>query len=514
MSDSGVKLRAFIAELKRRRVFRVAVLYAVVSFGFLQVADIAVPALRLPDWSITFVVALALLGFPVALALGWAFDLTRHGVVRTEPLPGETAAHKTSGRTSALIAVALVSLLTVALGLYILPRLPGWWSVEAAGAERADSRKLLVVLPFVNLGSPANEYFAEGITEEITARLAGVQGLGVIARTTAVQYKNTDKTVAEIGADLGVDYVLEGTVRWENVPDGPSRVRVTPQLIRAADATHVWAEIYEEPIASVFQVQSEIAEKVVGALGVTLVEPDRLALKSEPTKNLEAYSYYLLGNDILRSSTSQAGSQQALEMFERAIELDPGFELARKKIAEAHANVYWGNFRTLIGFPRDDVDRALDRVFPETFGDDSAAYFLAKATLLRRADRNAEGQIYFDSARAFLEPQVVARPTDARRHAQLGLAYAGLARRDEAEREGRRAAELTPVAEDAYTGAALADNLAHIYVLTGNYESAIDQLAALLSAQGPLSSAWLRVDPTWDPLRAHRRFQDLLATGN
>lgn len=510
MSDSGVRLRGFIAELKRRRVFRVAVLYAVISFGVLQVADIAFPALKLPDWSITFVVALALLGFPIALVLAYAFDITRHGVVRTEPLADETTPHGRAGRRPALIAVALVSLLTVAAGYYILPKLPGWWSVSAAGAERPDARKLLVVLPFVNLGAPADEYFAEGITEEITARLATVPGLGVIARTTAIQYKDTEKTVAEIGTDLGVDYVLEGTVRWEAVPDGPSRVRVTPQLIKAADATHVWAEIYEEPIASVFQVQSEIAEKVVGALGLTLVEPDRLALQSEPTGNLEAYSYYLLGNDILRSSTSQAGSQQALEMFERAIELDPGFDLARKKIAEAHANVYWGNFRTLIGFPQDDVDRVLDRISPETFGDDSAAYFLAKATLLRRADRRADEQAYFDSARAFLEPEVVARPTDARRHAQLGLAYAGLGRRDEAEREGARAVELAPIAEDAYTGGALADNLAHIYVLTGKGQAAIDQLAELLSAQGPLSSAWLRVDPTWEPLRGEARFQDLL----
>ncbi len=514
MSDSGSRLRAFVAELKRRRVFRVAAVYAVVSFGILQVADIAFPALKLPDWSITFIVALALLGFPVALVLGWAYDLTRHGVVRTEPLADESTAHHRLGRGPALIAVALVSVLTIATGWYILPRLPGWWSVKPAGAEGADVRKLLVVLPFVNLGSPANEYFADGITEEITARLASVQGLGVIARTTAIQYKDAEKTVAEIGAELGVDYVLEGTVRWENVPDGPSRVRVTPQLIKAADATHVWAQIYEEPIASVFQVQSDIAERVVGALGLTLVEPDRLALKSEPTRNPEAYSYYLLGNDILRSSTSQAGSQQALEMFERAIELDPGFELARKKIAEAHANVYWGSFRTLVGFPQDDVDRSLDRVFPESFGDDTAAYFLAQATLLKRADRPAEGRAFFDSARAFLEPEVVARPTDARRHAQLGLAYAGLGRQEEAKREGRRAVELLPIAEDAYTGAALADNLAHIYVMTGEYEAAIDQLATLLSAQGPLSSAWLRVDPTWDALRAHTRFQDLLAGGS
>ncbi len=514
MNDSGSKLRAFLAELKRRRVFRVAVVYAVVSFGILQVADIALPALKFPDWSITFVVALTLLGFPIALALAWAFDITPRGVVRTEPLPDETAPYLRPGRTLALVAVGIVSALTVVAGWYILPKLPGWWSVEAAGAERADARRLLVVLPFVNLGSPANEYFADGITEEITARLASVQGLGVIARTTAIQYKDADKTVAEIGDELGVDYVLEGTVRWESIPDGTSRVRVTPQLIKVVDATHVWADIYEAPIASVFDVQSEIAEKVAGALDVTLLEPERLALKSEPTQNLEAYNYYLLGNRYLQSSTSQAGAQQALEMFERALELDPSFELARNRLTEAHANVYWGSFRTLIGFPLDDVDRALARLHPESFGADTAAYLLARAIVLRRAGREPTARAYFDSARAALEPQVVARPTDARLHAQLGLAYAGLDQSAEAQREGRRAVELLPISEDAYAGAALADNLAHIFVLTGDHDAAIDELTSLLSAQAPVSPSWLKADPTWDPLRDDARFQSLLESGN
>ena len=189
MSDNPPRLREFLAELERRRVFRVAVLYAIVVFVILQVAEIVFPALRLPEWSLTFVVAISLLCFPVALVPAWYYDFTRQGVVRTKPLQVPGLSGK-SGRSIALASVVLVVLTTVAAGWYVLPRLPGWWSVNNDSVVASnDERTLLVVLPFVNLGSPIDKYFADGITEEITARLASVQGLGVIARTTAIQYK-------------------------------------------------------------------------------------------------------------------------------------------------------------------------------------------------------------------------------------------------------------------------------------------------------------------------------------
>lgn len=511
MRNGGSRLRAFVEELQRRRVFRVAVVYAVVTFVILQVADIAFPALRLPDWTITLVVALAFLGFPVAMVLAWAFDITPHGVRRTEPLVNETARARRPGRVFAFSAVVLVLGLTIAAGWIVLPRLPGLGdAADAPGPPLPEARKMLVVLPFVNLGSRGDEYFAEGITEEITARLALIKGLGVIARTTAVQYRNTDKTVQEIGVELGVDYILEGTVRWEDVEGGPSRVRVTPQLIKVADATHLWADIYEEPISSVFQVQSDIAERVVDALDVTLIEPERLALRSEPTKNLEAYNFYLLGNEYLRSSRSQAGAREALEMFEKAVELDPQFELARQKLAQAHADFYWANFRMLFGIRDIDYEDSLGRLHPQSFGNDTQSYYLAKAILLERTGEREDAETYYDSARVILEARVAARPEVSRFHAQLGLAYAGLGRGDEAVREGREAVKLLPVSRDPYAGAALVDNLAHIYVLVGDHDGALDEIRALMAAEAPVSIAWLRVDPTWDPLREDPRFQAIL----
>ncbi len=511
MNDNPSRLREFIAELERRRVFRVAVLYAVVVFVILQVAEIVFPALRLPEWSLTFVVALSLLCFPVALVMAWYYDITREGVVRTKPLQVPGLSGK-SGRSIALASVVLVVLMTVVAGWYVLPRLPGWWSVSNEGAvARGDERTMLVVLPFVNLGSPIDKYFADGITEEITARLASIQGLGVIARTTAIQYKDSEMTAREIGEELACDYVLEGTVRWENPGDGPGRVRVTPQLIRVGDDTHVWAEIYEEPLESVFQVQTQIAERVVEALDVTIVEPERLALQETPTENLDAYRFYQLGNQLLKRSTSPAAAQQAIEMFELAVEYDPNFELARMKLSEIYTNLYWANFRMLMFGSIEDYERALDRLYVDSFGADSGSYYLASGILRERMGESAAALAYFDSARVLLERSVEEHPQEPRYRAQLGLAYAGLGLVSDAVREGEEATRLTPVSEEPYVGGAFLDNLAHIYVLVGDIDSAVTALETLLrDGEGPMSRSWMGVDPTWDSLRDSQRFENLL----
>ena len=183
MSDDRSRLREFVAELERRRVFRVAVLYGVVVFVIWQVAEILFPALRLPEWCLTLVVAISLLCFPVALVLAWYYDITRAGVVRTQPSQGTGLAGR-SGKWMAAASVVLVVLLTLAAGYYWLPRLPGWWNVAEGGhADRSDERTLLVVLPFVNLGSPIDEYFADGITEEITSRLAALPPRRAVVRS-------------------------------------------------------------------------------------------------------------------------------------------------------------------------------------------------------------------------------------------------------------------------------------------------------------------------------------------
>jgi TolB-like protein/Tfp pilus assembly protein PilF/predicted Ser/Thr protein kinase len=207
---------------------------------------------------------------------------------------------------------------------------------DAASAE--DDRTMIVVLPFENLGPSENAYFAAGITEEITSRLACVRALGVISRTSAVQYDRTGKTVREIGEDLGVDYVLEGTVRWDGAFSGESRVRVTPQLIRVSDDTHVWAHSYDRELQDIFAVQSEIAAKVVGQMGVTLLDSEKGVIETRPTRNMDAYHAYLRGMEYLSGVDPLKGNlESAQEMFERAVALDPDFGLAYAGLSEIHS---------------------------------------------------------------------------------------------------------------------------------------------------------------------------------
>jgi TolB-like protein len=195
-----------------------------------------------------------------------------------------------------------------------------------------------VVLPFENLGAAQDEYFADGITDEIIGRLARLSGLGVIARSSAMRYKGKDRTIAQIGEELDVKYVLDGTVRWDKSGPGASRVRVSPELIRVADGANVWAEPYQAALAGIFEIQSAVAERVAEALDVALLEPERRALAAKPTESFEAYDLYLLGRHHLRMRTPE-GFERAIDCFNRAIARDTGFAAAHAGLAETYASL-------------------------------------------------------------------------------------------------------------------------------------------------------------------------------
>jgi len=200
------------------------------------------------------------------------------------------------------------------------------WTTDTTSDD--SDRVMLAVLPFENMGAVEDEYFADGMTEEITARLAAVRDLGVIARTSTMQYKHTEKSVQQIGRELGVDYVLEGTVRWQRTSATEARIRITPQLIRVSDETHVWAEVYDEVLSEIFQIQTKIASLVVDALNISLVATEEAALASVPTANLDAYDYYLQGKEYYDSYKSMDELRIAVQMFERALEIDSTFTAA------------------------------------------------------------------------------------------------------------------------------------------------------------------------------------------
>src|SRR2546422_512457 len=228
------------------------------------------------------------------------------------------------------------------------------------GAEVLE-RKILV-LPFQNLGAAQDQYFADGVTEEITSRLGQISRLGVISRTTALHYKNTSLPLTTVASELGVQYVLEGSVRWERGLGGASRVRVTPQLIRVSDDTHLWTDRYDAVLADIFQVQGEIASKVARALGVTLGAGERKAVAVPGTANLEAYDQFLRGNSYFDRPQDPGNLRLAIQAYERAVALDSNYALAYCGLANAHLLVYFWNIdwtERRLALAKGAVDRAL-----------------------------------------------------------------------------------------------------------------------------------------------------------
>ncbi|MGH7517330.1 MAG: protein kinase domain-containing protein [Gemmatimonadales bacterium] len=245
------------------------------------------------------------------------------------PMVGWTARRKAAALVAALLAL-------MALGVV------SWRATHPTIRPSAHPPiPVVAVLPFKSLGPPEDQYFADGLTEEITSRLAGVSGLRVISRTSAEQYRASTKALREIGAALGATYVLEGSVRWERAETGKGRVRVTPQLIRVSDDTHLWADRFDSEAAAVFSLQTHIAERVAGALDVALGAPERGALATGGTGNPEAYELYLRGNAIIRSTSDRAEVTEAVGLYERAVGLDPRFALALARLGRAYAIQYW-----------------------------------------------------------------------------------------------------------------------------------------------------------------------------
>ncbi|MGE5692444.1 MAG: protein kinase domain-containing protein, partial [Candidatus Zixiibacteriota bacterium] len=244
-------------------------------------------------------------------------------------------------RKSWIGIAAGLGIIVLALAAYLI--LPKFFTTVSSDTK--SGRKMLAVLPFDNLGSVEEEYFADGITEEITTRLAKIGRLGVISHTSARKYKKTDKTLKQIGAELGADYILEGNIRWAK-SGGASRIRINPQLIQVSDDSHLWAENYDAVLNDVFELQSSIAEKVAAALDVALLEPERRVLAAKPTENLEAYDFYLRGNDQFNRTTIGAiGAEKylriAFQMYERAVDLDPNFALAHCQFSRVNTELYW-----------------------------------------------------------------------------------------------------------------------------------------------------------------------------
>ena len=284
--------------------------------------------------------------------------LSRHPTERYESMDAFAQALAGTGIQSAITPVSLPRvapapgrrpsrgrLAVIALAVLALA-VPGLWLVirkdASAGAAASDMEaRVLAVLPFKNLGDPGDQYFADGLTEELTSRLAGLGGLRVISRTSAEQYRDSPKSMKEIGGELQAGYVLEGSVRWARAQGGPGKVRVTPRLISVADDSPLWGDEYEVELTEVFRVQSEIAQQVTAALDLALRGPDQAALAAGGTPTPEAYDFYLRGNEYAARSYSRGNIEAAMDLYRRAVALDSSFAPAWARLGRAHSAMHW-----------------------------------------------------------------------------------------------------------------------------------------------------------------------------
>jgi serine/threonine protein kinase/Tfp pilus assembly protein PilF len=238
-----------------------------------------------------------------------------------------------------LIAASFLILTVIVVSFFLMPD-----NSETNSENVVATKKMLVVLPFKNLGDAEQEYFADGITGEITSRLSGLSGLGVIARSSAMQYKNSTKSIKQIGEELGVQYLLDGTIQWELLADGSKRVRVNPELIQISNATQIWSKPYESDFSSVFKLQSEIATQVASAMDITLLSGEEKSIEQELTTNSEAFDYYLRGLEYHLDTYDLELWQIAIQMYNRAIDLDPQFAAAFARISNLHSDMYWFHY--------------------------------------------------------------------------------------------------------------------------------------------------------------------------
>jgi serine/threonine-protein kinase len=302
-------------------------------------------------------------------------------------------------------------------------------------ALAADDRMMAVVLPFENLGPAEDEYFAAGITDEISGRLASVNSLGVISRQTAARYAGTDKSIQQIGEELEVDYILGGTVRWARQGDGASRVRISPELIRVADDRQIWTETYDREIEDIFEVQSDIANEVIDALGVTLLGGEQEDLDATPTDNVEAYRAFLKARDLeLHGKTVQEITTETEAQYLRAVELDPGFVEAWTRLSIHHSNLYSG------------IDRTEERLSKAKAALDKAAvqgHDLPEVRLARGFYHYYGFREYDQALEEFRQASEIL-PNDSEMRAAVGLIYRRQGKLEEAIAEFEAAEQLDP----------------------------------------------------------------------
>ncbi len=491
-------------ELKRRNVFRVSIAYLVLGWVLLQVTGAVVPILQLPDWVARFVLLMLLIGFPLVLIFAWAFELTPEGIRREKDIDRTQSITPQTGRKLDRVIIGCLALAVVLLladRFWDREKVPAPISASSAdrvtpvseaeaaneqtGSEQTGSENhfakttardgtvqsengsltpvesaeiSVAVLPFVNMSDDAsNEYFSDGISEELLNVLVRVKGLRVPSRTSSFSFKGTDKKINQIGKELQVDHVLEGSVRKAG-----DRIRVTAQLIDVSTDTHLWSETYTRKVDDIFAVQDEIAQAIVSALKVTLSGAEQSSLAQHSTDNVEAYNKYLLGRHLWSQRTKQS-LLVAVEPLQQAVALDPQFDQAWAALADTYVllpEYRAGSIVEFIPEARKAAERAL------AINPDSARALTTQAYI------KAMYEYDFAGANADFARAVELEPGYATGHQWFAEILAAQRRTDEALEQIELAIEADPLS------AVIAHIKGWILMYTGRTDEALAQYQA------------------------------------
>jgi TolB-like protein/Flp pilus assembly protein TadD len=488
---------SFFNELKRRKVYRVAVAYVIVGGGIIQIASAVFPAWELPDWSLRLVVVLLLVGFPIALILAWAFDVTPTGIQATPALPTPGPHRK---RNVFLLAAAGLTVAIVA-GFFLLPRV---------AARKVD--KSIAVLPFESFSDDkSNAHFADGIQDDILTTLSRISDLKVISRTSVMGYRGSTRNVREIGEALGAGAILEGSVR----SDG-KRVRVNVQLINTENDEHLWANEYDRELTDVFAIQTELAHEIAGALQARLSPTEEARMSQKPTENGEAYLAFVQAHDLqMRPDHLETNQQKAEQLYQRAVQLDPKFALAFAALSRLQSWIYHSSDPTAarkekarvaaeeaqrlqpdlpethaaLGYyyyyTQRDYERALREFAAAQRGlPNDADNLMAVAAIQRRQGKWNESTANFEKAASL-------NPKDADLLTNLASNYIALRRYDDAEKIVGRGLQVAP---DSFSLRGVKAQIA--LVARGDLSVAEDMLAnvpAGFDSEGAISSARVSV---------------------
>jgi len=424
LSSSGVfSYQRLFAEFKRRKVFRVAAVYGATAFVIIEAADLIFPRIPLPEWTIALVVWLALLGFPIAMVLAWAYERTPEGVKQTDPAAtaelDEIVAQPARRRWPAGVA-AVSGIVLLGLG--------AWWTLTRSGPG-AQTYESIAVLPFDNLsGDPDNQYFSDGLADELLNALSGVEDLKVAGRTSSFSLRDQNLDLRTIGDTLHVQTVLEGSVRRSE-----DRVRITAQLIDAKTGYHLWSKEYDRAITDIFQVQEELAQSIVRAL-LPRLGADAAELHRGGTSDLAAYDLYLSCRQKWYTRTLEL-LWEAIDECEQAIERDSGFALAWSGLSDAIDALAFRSARAQSLVPRAKMAAQRAVLLDPGLAEGWASW----GTLAFEAERD------WTTGELAVRRAIELKPSYAYARAMLGDALRNQGRVKEAIEQHRQALELDPL---------------------------------------------------------------------